>query len=315
MLNRRHLRIKVLQTIYAYTLSEDKSIQAFEKVLLKSVDEVYEMYIWVLGLVAEVAEYTLLDAEGRANKFLPTEKDLKPNTRFQNNTFIESYRLNSSYREYAKKYKLDVVFDRELVKRIFIVLKESPEYAAYLENEDRSIKAEKDIVKFIFKKIVLKNAEVEEFFEQHFINWDTDKEVLQALIAKTFKNFASEDPDKNSLANLCANWEEDKPFILDLLRQTIRNGAEYQSYISNKTKNWEADRIALMDTLIMRMAICELINFPSIPVKVTINEYIELSKEFSTPKSNAFINGILDKILAELKSEGKIRKVGRGLID
>lgn len=315
MLNRRHLRIKVLQTIYAYTLSEDKSIQAFEKVLLKSVDEVYEMYIWVLGLISEVADYTLLDAEGRANKFLPTEKDLKPNTRFQNNTFIESYRLNSTYREYAKKYKVDIVFDRELVKRIFIVLKDSPEYTAYLENEDRSIKAEKDIVKFIFKKIILKNPEVEEFFEQHFINWDTDKEVLQALIAKTFKNFASEDPDKNSMANLCANWEEDKPFILDLFRQTIRNGEEYQCYISIKTKNWEADRIALMDTLIMRMAICELVNFSSIPVKVTINEYIELSKEFSTPKSNAFINGILDKILSELKSEGKIRKIGRGLIN
>ncbi|WP_028297091.1 transcription antitermination factor NusB [Olivibacter sitiensis] len=315
MLNRRHLRIKVLQTIYAYSLSEEKSIQAFEKVLLKSVDEVYEMYIWTLGFISEVADYTLIDAEGRANKFLPTEKDLKPNTRFQNNTFIESFRINPSYIEYAKKYKVDVVFDRDLVKRVFMILKDSPEYAAYLDSEDRSIKAEKDIIKFIFKKIMLKDPEVGEVFEQKFLHWDTDKEVLQALIAKTFKNFASEDPDKNQLANLCANWDEDKPFILDLFRLTIRHGEEYQQYISNKTKNWEADRIALMDTLIMRMAICELVNFSSIPVKVTINEYIELSKEYSTPKSNAFINGILDKILLELRSEGKIRKIGRGLID
>lgn len=315
MLNRRHLRIKVLQTVYAYTQSEERSVQAFEKALLKSVDEVYEMYIWVLGLIAEVADYTLMDAEGRINKFLPTEKDLQPNTRFQNNSFIESYRLNPVYKEQAKKYKVDILFDRELVKSIFNQLKESEEYAAYLDSEDRSIKAEKDIVKFIFKKIILTSPGIEQVFEEHFINWSTDKEVLQALVAKTLKNFTSEDPSKNHLASLCANWEDDKPFILDLFRFTVRHGEEYQGYINGKTKNWEAERIALMDTLIMRMAISELINFPSIPVKVTINEYIELSKEYSTPKSNAFINGILDKIMAELKSEGRIRKVGRGLVN
>src|SRR5690606_810378 len=140
-----------------------------------------------------------------------------------------------------------------------------------------------------------------------------DKEVLQALVAKTFKNFSSSNPSENKLAELTPNWDEDKEFIMDLFILTVGHSDEYQEYISGKTKNWEADRIALMDTLIMRLAICELINFSSIPVKVTINEYIEISKVFSTPKSNTFINGILDKVLSELKTSGKIRKYGRGL--
>jgi len=314
MLNRRHLRIKVLQTIYAYQQSEDKNIQSFEKALLKSVDQVYEMYIWVLALLSEVSEYAITDAEGRANKFLPKEDDLNTNTRLANNTFIELLRQNKRYVELAKKYKVEVIFDRELVRSVFQLLKQSVEYQHYLESGERSLKVEKDIIKFIFKKIILKNPAIEQIFDEHFINWTTDKDVLQALLAKTLKNFSSEDPDKNQLAQLCPNWDDDEEFIIDLFRLTIKHGDVYQQYISGKTKNWEAERIALIDTLLMRMAITELLNFSSIPVKVTINEYIEISKEFSTPKSNSFINGILDKILTELQQEGKIRKFGRGLI-
>ncbi|QNL49524.1 transcription antitermination factor NusB [Olivibacter sp. SDN3] len=314
MLNRRHLRVKVLQTIYAYQLSEDRNIQNFEKSLLKSVDQVYEMYIWVLALLSEVSEYTLTDAEGRANKFLPSENDLNTNIKLANNTFIELLRQNEQFIDLSKKYKVDAVFDRELIRSIFHILKQSPEYIAYLENDDRSLKVEKDIIKFTFKKIILKSPAIEQVFEERFINWGTDKDVLQALLAKTLKNFNSEDPDRNKLAQLCPNWDDDKEFIIDLFRLTTRHAEDYQSYIAGKTKNWEADRIALIDTLLMRMAIAELINFSTIPVKVTINEYIEISKEFSTPKSNSFINGILDKILIELKDGGKVRKFGRGLI-
>jgi len=185
----------------------------------------------------------------------------------------------------------------------------------YLQQEDRSIGTEKDIIKHIFKKIILKSPAIEQVFEEKFINWPVDKEVLQALIAKTFKNFSSEDPRKNKLAEITQNWNDDSEYIIALLGKTIRNTNEYQKLISEKTKNWESDRIALMDTLLMRMAICELVNFPSIPVKVTINEYIEISKVFSTLKSNTFINGILDKILNDLNQQGRIQKAGRGLRD
>ncbi|MGJ1269696.1 transcription antitermination factor NusB [Sphingobacterium spiritivorum] len=315
MLNRRHLRVKVMQTLYAYSLSSDKQVKNYEKALLKSVDEVYEMYIWTLNLLDEVSEYVLIDAEGRANKFLPTEKDLSLTTRLNNNTFIESLRQNRDYLEGVKKYKVDWSFDPEIVRSIFAQLKESDIYLEYLQSEDRSIATEKDIIKHIFKKIILKSPNIEQTFEDKFINWPVDKEVLQALIAKTFKNFSSEIPQQNKLAELTQNWLDDREFVLDLLANTIRYGEEYQSLIAAKTKNWEADRIALLDTILMRMAICELINFSSIPVKVTINEYIELSKVFSTLKSNTFINGILDKILADLNQQGWIRKQGRGLKD
>ncbi|WON93008.1 transcription antitermination factor NusB [Sphingobacterium sp. UGAL515B_05] len=315
MLNRRHLRVKVVQTLYAYSLSEDKDIKTFEKALLKNVDEVYEMYMWTLNLLDEVSDYVLIDAEGRANKFLPTEKDLSLTTKLSTNTFIESLRQNPQYGEGVKKYKISWSFDPEIVRTVFLQLKDSEAYLEYLQQEDRSIGTEKDIIKHIFKKIILKSPVIEQVFEEKFINWPVDKEVLQALIAKTFKNFSSEDPRKNKLAEITQNWNDDSDYIIGLLGKTIRNTNEYQKLISEKTKNWESDRIALMDTLLMRMAICELVNFPSIPVKVTINEYIEISKVFSTLKSNTFINGILDKILNDLNQQGRIQKAGRGLKD
>ena len=315
MLNRRHLRVKVLQTLYAYSLSDDKQIKDFEKALFKNVEEVNEMYIWTLNLLDEVAEYVVLDAESRAAKFLPTEKDKMLTTKLNTNSFIESLRQNRTYLELVKKYKVSWEFDPEIVRSIFAQLKDSEAYLEYLAQEDRSIGTEKDIIKYIFKKIILKSVEIEQVFEEKFINWSVDKEVLQAMIAKTFKNFSSENPAQNKLADLTPSWSEDEEFISELLKTSIRYSEEYQQLIAEKTKNWEADRIALMDVLLMRMAISEMINFPSIPVKVTINEYIELSKTFSTLKSNTFINGILDKILADLTKQGRIRKAGRGLKD
>lgn len=312
MLNRRHLRVKVLQTIYAYQVSDLKEINKFEKELLKSVDEVYAMYIWTLNLLGEVADYTLIDAEDRANKYLPNEEDLAANTKLATNTFIESLRRNETYLDAVKKYKVSWSFDPEIVREVFAQLRTSEEYANYLQQVDRSIAIEKDIIKYIFKKIILVHPVVVQAFEERFLNWPTDKEILQALIAKTLKNFSSEVPSQNKLAPMSPNWSEDRVFALELFAHSIRFEENYQKLITEKTQNWEADRIALLDTVLMRMAICEFLNFPSIPVKVTMNEYIDLSKEFSTPKSNTFINGILDKILNDLKKEGKIRKNERG---
>ena len=304
-----------MQTLYAYSLSEDKQIKDFEKALFKNVEEVNEMYIWTLNLLDEVAEYVVLDAESRAAKFLPTAKDKVLTTKLNSNTFVESLRQNRTYLELVKRFNVSWGFDPEIVRSIFAQLKDSEAYLEYLQSEDRSINVEKDIIKYIFKKIILKSVEIEQVFEEKFINWTVDKEVLQAMIAKTFKNFSSEVPSQNKLADLTPNWSEDEDFISELLKTSIRYSEEYQQLIAEKTKNWEADRIALMDTILMRMAISELINFPSIPVKVTINEYIELSKTFSTLKSNTFINGILDKILADLTKQGRILKSGRGLKD
>lgn len=315
MLNRRHLRVKVLQSLYAYHQTGANNVSQHQKNLLLSVDKVYEMYIWMLSLISEVVEYAGIDAEERAHKHLPTADDLNANLKILSNRFYTSLQKNKEYLAALKKYKVEWTFDPELVKTLFKALKSAPEYEEYLQKTGDTIQTDKDIIKFIFKKVILKSSLAEQVFEEKFIFWPVDKDVLQALIAKTFKNFTFDEPAKNKLAEVTGNWEEDREFIINLLDTTIRYDKDYQEMIALKTQNWEPERIAMMDTLLMKMAIAEFINFSSIPVKVTINEYLEISKEFSTPKSNSFINGILDKILFELKDEKKIHKTGRGLIE
>ncbi len=315
MLNRRHLRVKVLQTLYAYHLSENKDVKDFEKKLLKSVDSVNEMYIWTLALLDEVSDYVLVDADERKNKYLPTEQDLEADTKLSTNTFIESLRANADYRDAVKRYRVSWSFDPEIVRSIFAQLRSTDEYASYVASTDRSIASEKDIIKFVFKRLILKIPAIEQAFEEKFLNWPVDKEVLQALVAKTFKNFSSENPAQNKLADLTPDWPEDRIFILDLFAHTVRHREAHQKLIADKTKNWDAERIALLDTILMQMALTELMHFPSIPVKVTINEYIDISKVYSTAKSSTFINGVLDKILGELQAAGRIFKQGRGLVE
>jgi N utilization substance protein B len=315
MLNRRHLRVKVLQALYAYHQSDNKEIKQHEKNLLQSVEKVYEMYIWMLSLISEVVQYAAIDAEERAHKHLPTADDLVPKLKILQNRFILSLNKNDEYLGAVKKYKISWSFEPELAKSLFIILKSATEYNEYLNKTDDTLHSDKDVIKFIFKKVILKSMLAEQVFEDKFLYWPVDRDVLQALIAKTFKNFSNDNPKMNKLAEVTGNWDEDREFITDLFQQSIRHDAKYQEMISKKTQNWEPERIAMMDTLLMKMAIAEFVNFTSIPVKVTINEYLEISKEFSTPKSNSFINGILDKILYELKADNVIKKVGRGLIE
>lgn len=315
MLNRRHLRIKALQNIYAWHMTEKKDSVSSQKTLMQSIDSVYEMYIRMLALLVDVTEYTANDAIERSNKHLPTEEDLNPNLKLLHNKFIAVLKLNPEYTALVNKYQVNWHSDPELVKSIFIKLKDTKEYAAYLAEEGETLESSKEIIKFIFRKILLKNSNIVQAFEDKFINWAVDREVMQGMIAKTLKNFNQEDAFKNKLTPISPDWDEDSRFVKDLFAHTLKNDNAYQELIAERTKNWESERIALMDTILMKMAICEMLNFPSIPVKVTINEYLELSKDYSTPKSNSFINGILDKILNDLKRTNSIKKIGRGLIE
>lgn len=313
MLNRRHLRVKVMQVLYAFQQAEVKDIHQHEKSLLKSVDQVFEMYISLLALINDVVQYAEIDAQDRANKHLPTEEDLNASLKLMDNLFIKLLLNNQEYLNAVKKYKVSWSFDPELARSLFMTLKASEEYKAYLQNPTQDLHSDKDIIKFIFKKIILKSTLAQQALEEKHLNWQVDQDVLQAMIAKTLKNFSSEN-EVSKLAEVSSNWSEDKEFIIDLFQKTIANDDAFQKMIATKTKNWEADRIAMLDVILMKMALAEMVYFTSIPVKVTINEYLEIAKEFSTPKSNSFINGILDKILDDLKAEGKIRKFGRGLM-
>ncbi len=302
-----------MQTLYAYLQSEGSDYKKQEKGLLSSIDKVYEMYVSLLALINDVVQYADIDAEERANKHLPSTEDLNPNLKILDNLFIKLLLENEEYVQAVKKYKISWDFDPELARSLFVTLRNSQEYKDYLALEEHDLHSDKDIIKFIFKKVILKSELAQNALEEKHINWQVDQDVLQAMVAKTLKNFDSLGGD-NKLAQISSNWIEDKEFVVDLFHKTLANDSVYQEMIAGKTKNWEADRIAMMDILIMKMALAELIYFSSIPVKVTINEYLEIAKEFSTPKSNVFINGILDKILNELKAENKIRKYGRGLV-
>ncbi len=302
-----------MQTLYAYLQSEGSDYKKQEKGLLSSIDKVYEMYVSLLALINDVVQYADIDAEERANKHLPSTEDLNPNLKILDNLFIKLLLENEEYVQAIKKYKISWDFDPELARSLFVTLRNSQEYKDYLALEEHDLHSDKDIIKFIFKKVILKSELAQNALEEKHINWQVDQDVLQAMVAKTLKNFDSLGGD-NKLAQISSNWIEDKEFVVDLFHKTLANDSVYQEMIAGKTKNWEADRIAMMDILIMKMALAELIYFSSIPVKVTINEYLEIAKEFSTPKSNVFINGILDKILNELKAENKIRKYGRGLV-
>ena len=315
MLNRRHLRIKALQNIFAWHMTDKKDVALSKKALMKSIDDVYEMYIRMLALLSEITEYTAIDAIERSNKHFPTAEDLNPNQKLLHNTFIVLLQKNPDFQAAVNKYQVNWNADPEFIKTIYNKLKATPEYAAYLNDENNGLEESKEIIKFIFRKIILKSQNIIQAFEDKFINWSVDKEVMQGMVAKTIKNFTSEDPFKNKLTPISADWKEDSKFVEDLFTYTLRNNNQYQELIAERTKNWESERIALMDTILMKMAICELLNFPSIPVKVTINEYLDLSKDYSTPKSNSFINGILDKILGDLKRTNTINKIGRGLIE
>ena len=296
-------------------MTDKRDLTSSKKALMQSIDNVYEMYIWMLSLLVEVTEYTSVDAIERANKHLPTAEDLNPNMKLLNNKFAVTLKTNPEFSAAVHKYKINWMADPEFVKTIFNTLKVTPEYLAYLADADNSLEESKTIIKYIFRKIILKSHNIIQAFEDKFINWSVDKEVMQGMVAKTVKNFTSEDPFANKLTPISQDWEEDSKFVEDLFAYTLRNDKDYQAMIAERTKNWESERIALMDTILMKMAICELLNFPSIPVKVTINEYLDLSKDYSTPKSNSFINGILDKIMGDLKRTNSITKIGRGLIE
>ncbi len=313
MLNRRHLRVKVLQALYTYQHSDNKEVSKHHKSLFTAVDNVYDMYIGALALIVAIIEYADVDATDGLNKYIPTEADLNPQLKILNNLFIDALLKNNDYLKALKKYNLKWSYDLELVKSLFATLKTTQDYQNYSNIITHTLSTDKDIIKFIFKKIILKSPLAMQAIEDEYINWEVDLEVLQAMFAKTLKNFS--EGGNYALAQISANWTDDKEFIVDLLQKTIANEAVFHKLIDEKTKNWEADRIASTDIIIMKMALSEMLFFASIPVKVSINEYLDIAKEYSTPKSNGFINGILDKILADLKAENKIRKFGRGLVE
>lgn len=313
MISRRIIRTKVLQVTYAYYSSEEKSLSKTEKELFFCINKSYDLYHYLMALVIDIADYAEKRIEIRKKKLQPTHEDLHPNNKFITNTVIQQLRDNRQLNAYLDQKKLSWVNNPELIKELYLIILESDLYKNYMDDETRSFLDDRKFIEKLFSKIILVAEDLYIVLEEQSIFWNDDVEFVISMIVKTIKHFKEFTDSDHRLMPLYKD-QEDHDFAKNLIRKTIVNHNELRELIKKHSKNWDVDRIAFMDILIMQLAISEFLYFPSIPTKVSMNEYIELSKFYSTEKSRNFINGILDKTLKDLKASKKIEKVGRGLI-
>lgn len=311
MLNRRYLRIKTMQALYSYFQQDRPDIGLHEKELFKSLDKIYDLYIYVLVLLNDMHHTAHLVLEENKNKRLPSKEDLDPNLKFIQNAILVSLSESGELRRELTNRKISWQNDFDLVRKLFLELRNSDLYKNYMANESRSVKEDKQFLTSVVTEFLYEHDLLNHLFEEKNIHWADDTYGAFSMVAKTIESFTTE----FKLLPLFKDAEDDKQFISTLFRKTIAGDKEYESLIDAKTKNWELDRIAAMDILLMKMAIAEFLNVSNVPVKVSLNEYIDISKEYSTPNSRTFINGVLDKIIADLKRDNKIQKTGRGLME
>ena len=308
MINRALLRVKVIQILYSHYKGGGKSLPLAEKDLFFSLEKTYDLYLHLLQLSLNVTRYASDRIDVRRNKLRPTEEDLHPNTRFIENRFIQQLSGNEQLNAYLKKNKLSWVNYPELIKNLYEEIVAADFYAEYMNAAKVDYGADKDVWRKIYKKIFLTNEELDEAIEEQSIFWIDDIELVISFVIKTIKRFESENGFEQELLPMFRD-EEDREFGTKLLKCALENEDEYLKIIDRHTRNWDLDRIAFMDILIMQTALAEVCNFPTIPINVTLNEYIELSKNYSTEKSATFVNGVLDNVVNQLKSENKLIKV------
>ncbi|MBC7828782.1 MAG: transcription antitermination factor NusB [Chitinophagaceae bacterium] len=303
MISRRNIRVKVMQTLYSLE-SQDDGMNTGEpvKLLQKHFDQTRRLLIYLIHFITEVARYSEKDAKNRASKHLPTQKDLEVNTKIAGNELLWKILEQKSYNQAAKSDKPELLDDSELLRRIYHDLIATDQYQQYIALESRDKKQEKEILELIFTDLMLPNDLFTSYIEEKFNNWDDDAEMTNMLVL----NFLSK-PNGYNFQEILSS--EKCAFAKSLLETTISKKEVALDYIKPKLKNWEPDRIALLDMLLMRMGVCEFLFFETIPPKVTINEYIDIAKEYSTQQSGQFVNGILDNIHKDLVRENKMHKV------
>lgn len=309
MLNRRHLRIKVLQVLYAYFQSEGIDYKNVEKELMNTTERIYDLYLYLLlsfDELKDIEEQKIAD-----NK----TKSRDTNERFVENKVLQLLTTSSSLREASEDNRVNWIGDehREMFKKVMQQVRDSELFFNYMQADSNTFEEDKNFIVSIFKTEIANSELIYNFFEEKSIHWLDDIDLACSAALKTIKLAKEDTPIE--IMDLFKDPEDEIPFVKTLLRKTIANDKENVQLIDELTKNWELDRIAKMDVILMKMAITELQEFNNIPKKVTLNEYIEISKFYSTPKSSSFINGILDKAIERLEKENKIQKIGRGLID
>ncbi len=315
MLTRRQLRVKVMQCIYALTQSQDDSLKKQEKFLKVSIDNTYTLYLVMLSLLKELFAMAQNHVKHDTKKYVTTESDSYPDKeKFLKNQLLQQIVSNKLLtKELAKRKIGHWYLNADYVKIIYKAIVTSRLYSLYMSKEDSTYGEDKNLIIDLFREVIAPNDKLYEFFEDDELTWVDDIPLVNTFLLKMLKNAKTEQPESFFLPQLVKD-QEDLDFASTLLTKTLLNNKMLENEIQAKTPNWDKDRIADIDAILLKMAICELLHFPSIPERVSINEYLEIAKEYSTPKSSIFINGILDKLVKEYKSEGKLKKTGRGLL-
>ncbi len=315
MLTRRHIRVKVMQCIYALTQSQDDSLEKQQKFLRTSIEGMYVLYLLVLSLLSEIQHKASGHLKITSKKYLSGISDEYPKKeKFINNRLLLQISNNSLLEGELKKRKLQNWYlNEEYVKLIYKEILESEHYDKYMRSNQSSYEEDRQFVLDVFREIIAPNEKIYEYFEDDKLTWVDDIPIVNTFILKLLKKSKESHNESFFLPKLLKD-QADMDFAQKLLTTTLLNNSRWEKEIEGKTPNWDKDRIADVDAILLKMAICELLNFPSIPEKVTINEFLEIAKEYSTPKSSIFINGILDKLVKEYRVEGKLKKTGRGLL-
>lgn len=313
MLGRRNLRIKVMQTLYVRELHDEESLKFLEGQLKNNLHRSNMLYLTMIQYIIEVCLYVLEDKNRRLAKFLKTQEDLALNTILARNKVVEALRADETLQLYFKQEKVSQYIDADIIRQLYIEVTEKQRYKEYFKLEETTIDADVDILAYIIKQVLTKNKTLDKHLEETFVNMDDDSGTLWMVLQKYVEGFVKS--GTAPFSDAISYWEKEHPFALELLRKTYQHNEEITEVVRPFLKNWELERVAVMDLLILKLAMCELLYMPTIPVKVTINEYIDISKFYSTPKSKDFVNGVLDKAKNQLMDEGLIKKQGRGLVE
>ncbi len=315
MVNRRYLRTKVMQAVFAYNMNEEETIISGEKKLTDSIENCFILSLYFFSIFPELKRYRSNKLEDLKNKNNPSFEDLNPNTKFIDNIIINQIEENVFLNRLWKEHHINWTNQTDFIIQIYQEIIKLDEYNQYMNNVNRSYEEDKKLVLDIIEKVFVESQLIHWYFEEKNVHWFDDYNESLLMVYKNIASFKEIKNNQCKITPLFKDGEEDVAFYKDLFRKTIMKDAEYQEIIEKKLQNWEAERVIGLDMLLMKMAMCELMEFPTIPVKVIINEYIELAKTYSSAKSGFFINGLLDKILIDLKANGSLNKIGRGLID
>ena len=307
MINRVLIRLKVIQVVYAYYKNSGKSIKAAEDEVFFSLSKSYDLYKFLLLLIVAVTRYAADRISFNMRKVRPTASDINPNLKFVNNRLAAQIEANEELIKFSEKSKLDWVNYSDFLRRLLDSIVESDIYKEYMEPPTSSYEEDRELWRKLYKNFIFNNEDLDTLLEELSLYWNDDKAIVDTFVLKTIKRFDEEEGEMQKLLPEYKD-DEDVEYAHKLIKATIQNADEYRKMMSESSKNWDMSRLAFMDVIIMQTALAEVTTFPQIPLSVTLNEYVEIAKYYSTPKSSSFINGLLDTITKKLKSENIINK-------